>query len=165
MSVEDRAALRAAVAPFEAADTLRATVQLFTSLGLYVAVVGLMYWSLSYSYWLTLLLSPVAAGLLIRTFIVQHDCGHGSFFSSPRANDVTGSILGLFTLAPYQSWRRQHALHHSNWNNLDRRESGTDIYSACLTVKDYLALPQRQRFLYRLVRHPPSSVRPQSARD
>jgi omega-6 fatty acid desaturase (delta-12 desaturase) len=154
MGTENRAALRAAVAPFEMPSVSRAVFQLFTSLGLYLMVVGLMYWALSYSYWMTLALAPIAGGLLIRTFIVQHDCGHGSFFRSPRANDVTGAILGLFTLAPYQSWRRQHALHHSNWNNLDRRESGTDIYSACLTVEEYLALSRRQRFFYRLVRHP-----------
>jgi omega-6 fatty acid desaturase (delta-12 desaturase) len=92
--------------------------------------------------------------LLIRVFIVQHDCGHGSFFESPRANDVTGAILGLFTLAPYANWRRQHAQHHSNWNNLDRRESGADIYSVCLTVAEYRALSGQQRFFYRLLRHP-----------
>lgn len=154
MGTENRAALRAAVAPFEMPSVSRAVFQLFSSLGLYLMVVGLMYWTLSYSYWMTLALAPIAGGLLIRTFIVQHDCGHGSFFRSPRANDVMGAILGLFTLAPYQSWRRQHALHHSNWNNLDRRESGTDIYSACLTVEEYLALSRRQRFFYRLVRHP-----------
>jgi omega-6 fatty acid desaturase (delta-12 desaturase) len=154
MSFQDHAVLRAAVAPFETPSVSRAVFQLFTSLGLYLLLVGLMYWSLSYSYWLTLILSPMAAGLLIRTFIVQHDCGHGSFFRSPRANDITGAVLGLFTLAPYRSWRRQHAQHHANWNNLDRRESGTDIYSACLTVKEYGALSRRQRLLYRLVRHP-----------
>jgi acyl-lipid omega-6 desaturase (Delta-12 desaturase) len=149
-----RTALRAAVAPFEISSVGRAAFQLATSLGLYMATVALMYWSLGVSYWLTLALSPIAAGLLIRTFIVQHDCGHGSFLSSPRANDMVGRILGVFTLAPYQNWRRQHSQHHANWNNLDRRESGADIYSACLTVAEYNARSPWQRFLYRLPRHP-----------
>lgn len=154
MNHRNRAALRAAVAPFEVSSVASALFQLSTSIGLYILVVALMYVLAPISVWLTLALSPIAGGLLIRTFIVQHDCGHGSFFGSPRANNITGAILGMFTLAPYSSWQRQHALHHSNWNNLDRRESGTDIYSACLTVEEYLALSRRQRFFYQLVRHP-----------
>jgi acyl-lipid omega-6 desaturase (Delta-12 desaturase) len=154
MDSEKRVQLRAAVIPFETSETAKAVLQLFTSLGLYIVVIALMYRSLSCSYFLTLALAPIAGGLLIRTFIVQHDCGHGAFFHSQRANDLTGAILGLFTLAPYQNWRRQHAQHHSNWNNLDRRESGADIYSACLTVEEYRALTVGRKFSYRLVRHP-----------
>ena len=103
---------------------------------------------------LTLLLAIPASALEVRTFIVQHDCGHGSFFSSKRANDVLGTVCGILTLAPYAHWRRQHAQHHANWNNLDRRDSGVDIYSTCLTVDEYRALTPWQRFLYRLPRHP-----------
>jgi len=90
----------------------------------------------------------------VRVFIIQHDCGHGSFFASPRLNDWVGMLCSVFTLAPYASWRRQHAGHHAVWNNLDKRYSGSDIYSACLTVGEYRALSRRQRFLYRIPRHP-----------
>ena len=154
ISIESRAALRAAVEPFERPSTTRASWQLFSSLGFYLAALALMYWSLGLSYWLTLALAFPAAGFLVRTFIVQHDCGHGSFFGSPRANDIVGTVCSVLTLAPYQNWRRQHSQHHANWNNLDRREHGADIYTACLTVKEYQSLSAFRRLLYRLPRHP-----------
>lgn len=150
----ERAALRAAVAPFEAPSLARGLIQIGTSIGFYLAAVGLMYWSLGVSYLLTLALAFPAAAFLVRVFIVQHDCGHGSFFASKRGNDILGAMCGVLTLAPYAHWRRQHAGHHANWNNLDRRESGADIYSVCLTVAEYRALSSRQRFFYRLWRHP-----------
>lgn len=151
---ETRAALRAAVAPFQRSRTARAVWQLVSSAGLYVTTLVLMYWSVHISYWLTLALAFPAAGFLIRTFIVQHDCGHGCFFASKRLNDAIGTVFGVLTLAPYGNWRRQHAQHHANWNNLDRREHGADIYSACLTVEEYRARSPLQRLLYRLPRHP-----------
>lgn len=149
-----RLALRAAVSPFENASIAIGAWQIVTSIGLYLAALAAMYWSLHVSYWLTLALAFPAAGLLVRVFIVQHDCGHGSFFASLRANNILGAICGVLTLAPYQNWRRQHSQHHANWNNLDRRESGTDIYSTCLTVDEYRARSPRERLLYRLPRHP-----------
>ena len=146
--------LRAAVGPFEESSVKLALYQLFSSIGLYLVTLALMYWSVGVSYWLTLALSVPAAAFLVRVFIVQHDCGHGSFLPSRRANDIVGRFCGWLTLVPYQNWRRQHAQHHANWNNLDRRESGADIYSACLTVAEYRALSTRKRFFYRLTRHP-----------
>jgi acyl-lipid omega-6 desaturase (Delta-12 desaturase) len=113
-----------------------------------------MYWSLHLSYYLTLFLALPTGALLVRVFIVQHDCGHGSFFASRRANDLTGIACSLLTLTPYTNWRRQHAGHHANWNNLDRRLSGHDIYSACLTVREYQGLGFWHRMFYRTVRHP-----------
>jgi len=151
---ETRNLLRAAVAPFETPSLALGAYQIATSLGLYVVSLALMYWSLGISYGLTLLFAVPSSALLVRVFIVQHDCGHGSFFSSARANDIMGAICGVVTLAPYQNWRRQHSQHHANWNNLDRREHGADIYSACLTVEEYRALPPWRRFFYRLPRHP-----------
>lgn len=142
------------MAPFEEARLLPSLLQVATSVGLYLVALGAMFWSLQVSYALTLLIAVPAAFFLVRMFIVQHDCGHGSFFRSARANAVLGTICGILTLAPYAHWRRQHAGHHANWNNLDRRESGADIYSACLTVDEYLGLSRRQRFLHRLPRHP-----------
>lgn len=148
------AVLKAAVAPFQKPDIRRAIWQLASSAGLYIATLALMYWSLHLSYWLTLALTFPAGGFLVRTFIVQHDCGHGSFFRSKRANDILGSICGVLTLAPYGNWRRQHAQHHADWNNLDRGEHGADIYSSCLTVREYRSRTPVQRLLYRLPRHP-----------
>ena len=154
MQTETRTTLRNAVVPFEKPSLGLGLLQLVTSIGLYLATIAAMYWSLGISYWLTLGLAFPAAGFLVRTFIVQHDCGHGSFFRSPLANNVVGAFCGVLTLAPYWSWRRQHAQHHANWNNLDRRESGADIYSTCLTVEEYKAYTPWQRLLYRLPRHP-----------
>jgi len=154
MPIETRSALRAAVEPFEHPSILRASWQLFSSLGFHVATLALMYWSLDYSWWLTLAFALPASGFLVRTFIVQHDCGHGSFFGSRFANDIVGSVCSVFTLAPYLNWRRQHSQHHANWNNLDRREHGADIYTACLTVEEYQSLSPLRRLFYRLPRHP-----------
>jgi omega-6 fatty acid desaturase (delta-12 desaturase) len=92
-----------------------------------------------------------AAGFLVRLFIIQHDCGHGSLFRSRQANDLTGRILGIFTLTPYDYWRRTHAAHHATSGNLDRRGIG-DINT--LTVREYLALSRWRRLVYRLYRHP-----------
>ena len=77
--------------------------------------------SLEYSYWITLLLALPAAGFLIRLFIIQHDCGHGSFFASRIANNSLGFVLGILTLTPYAYWRKIHSLHHATSSNLDRR--------------------------------------------
>lgn len=154
MTEPTRSELREAVAPFESSSLMLGLYQIVTSIALYLAALGLMYWSLRASYALTLLLAIPTSALLVRMFIVQHDCGHGSFFASRRANDLLGTLCGVLTLAPYAHWRRQHAQHHANWNNLDRRDSGVDIYSTCLTVEEYRALTPWRRFLYRLPRHP-----------
>ena len=97
----------------------------------------------------------LAAGFLVRIFIIQHDCGHGSFFRSRRANDLIGMVCSLMTLTPYAFWRRQHARHHGSWNNLGRRKaSQLDIYSSCLTVTEYRALDPWRRAIVRLTYHP-----------
>jgi omega-6 fatty acid desaturase (delta-12 desaturase) len=110
-----------------------------------------MWLSLEYGYWITLLLAVPAAGLLVRFFIIQHDCGHGSFFKSRRANNLVGRIIGVLTLTPYDYWRNAHATHHATSGNLDRRGVG-DIDT--LTVREYRALSPWRRFAYRLYRHP-----------
>jgi acyl-lipid omega-6 desaturase (Delta-12 desaturase) len=113
-----------------------------------------MYASLGLSYGITLALAVPAAGFVVRIFIIQHDCGHGAFFRSRRANAIIGTLCSLVTLAPYAHWRRQHARHHANWNNLDRRLSGLDIYSSCLTTDEYRNLDAWRRAAYRVSRHP-----------
>src|SRR5258708_3481661 len=152
MSLESQ--LRERVAAYQQANLLTSLQQLATSVGLFVATCILMYRLLEVSYWLTLALSVLAAGFLVRVFIIQHDCGHGAFFKSRRANDLVGMLCSVLTLTPYRNWRRQHAGHHRIWNNLDLRTAGSDIYSSCLTVGEYRSLGPRQRLLYRLTRHP-----------
>jgi omega-6 fatty acid desaturase (delta-12 desaturase) len=107
--------------------------------------------STAYSYWLTLGLAVVAGGFLIRIFIILHDCGHGSFFASARANEIVGSICGVFTLTPFYQWRHDHAMHHATSGDLDRRGYG-DV--PMLTVAEYLQLSRWERFKYRTFRHP-----------
>lgn len=129
----------------------RSLWQLATTMVPYAALWYLMYRALSISYWLTLALSILAAGFLMRTFVIFHDCGHGSFFRSGTANHVTGFITGVLTLTPFHSWRHYHAVHHATSGNLDRRGSG-DVW--VLTVQEYLALPPKKRLWYRIYRHP-----------
>ncbi|MGO4123338.1 fatty acid desaturase [Inquilinus sp. YAF38] len=148
------AALRVEVARFRTPSLPRAAWQLASTLAGFVAVCATMYASFGVSYWLTLGLAVIAAGMTVRLFIIQHDCGHSSFFASRRANLVVGRLCSLITFTPFANWRRAHAGHHAVWNNLDRRDSGADIYSTCLTVAEYQALAPRRRFLYRLSRHP-----------
>lgn len=150
----DGAAIRAALAPFERGTARDSALQLAIALGLFAATCAAMYWSLDVSYVLTLALSIPAAGLLVRLFIIQHDCGHSAYFGARRLNTIVGVLCSLFTLTPYANWRRQHSRHHGNWNNLDRRLAGVDIYGACLTVKEYSALSFWRRTLYRHTRNP-----------
>jgi omega-6 fatty acid desaturase (delta-12 desaturase) len=110
-----------------------------------------MIYALTVSYWLVLPLAILAAGFLARIFIIFHDCGHGSFFQSKRANHMVGSIAGLLNMTPYRHWRWQHALHHGTSGDLDRRGSG-DIWT--LTVQEYLESTRWKRLAYRLARNP-----------
>ena len=109
------------------------------------ATIHLGYWQFS------LLPSLLAGGLLVRLFMIQHDCGHGAFFRHRLANDWVGRVIGVLTLTPYDAWRRAHAIHHAGAGNLDRRGIG-DIDT--LTVGEYRALTPWGRFRYRLYRHP-----------
>jgi acyl-lipid omega-6 desaturase (Delta-12 desaturase) len=142
----------ALLAPYKGGDLSRSLFQLVTTAALFVASWLLMVWSLSVGYWLTLLLAVPTAGLVTRLFIIQHDCGHGSFFRSATANRWVGATLGVVTLTPYQYWRRCHAIHHATSGDLDHRELG-DINT--LSVGEYLALSRRGRLLYRLYRSMP----------
>jgi omega-6 fatty acid desaturase (delta-12 desaturase) len=118
---------------------------------LFAAVVALMGAASATHYWLSLLLAVPAAGLLVRLFIIQHDCGHGSFFRTRSANDLVGRSLSLLTLTPYASWAQGHAAHHASTGNLDRRGRG-DVET--WTVAEYRAATSLRRFLYRLYRNP-----------
>lgn len=125
--------------------------QIINSLGPYLLLWYLMYLSLSISYLLTLALSVLAAGFLVRIFIIFHDCGHGSFFRSGRANRIVGTLLGSLVFTPYEYWTNDHAMHHRTVGNLDRRGWG-DVWT--VTCEEYEKMSKGERFLYRLYRHP-----------
>lgn len=148
------AEIRRTAATFARPSQRAGMIQLATSFGPFLAACAAMYLVYPLSPWLTLALALPTGALLVRIFIIQHDCGHGSFFASRRANVAVGRLCSLITLTPFANWSRQHGRHHGEWNNLGRSGAGADIYSTCLTVQEYLALSSRQRLLYRLPRHP-----------
>jgi omega-6 fatty acid desaturase (delta-12 desaturase) len=139
------------VARFQASSLWRAQWQVINSFVPYVLLWFAMHRLLIISYWLMLPIAILAAGFLIRIFIIFHDCGHGSFFASKRTNNVIGTIAGVLLLTPYWHWRWQHALHHGTAGDLDRRGSG-DIWT--LTVQEYLDCTRGKRIAYRLARNP-----------
>src|SRR5512146_1228258 len=111
----------------------------------------LMILSLRVSYLLTLLLAVPTAGFMMRTFIIFHDCGHGSFFKSRKANDWMGIVTGLINFTPYYAWRHEHAIHHATAGDLDRRGVG-DVYT--MTVREYMDAPWWKQTGYRIFRNP-----------
>ncbi|HEX4969567.1 MAG TPA: fatty acid desaturase [Steroidobacteraceae bacterium] len=148
---ENKTAWRDAVARYQRASTKRAIWQLTNTFGPYVLLWYAMYRVHEISLWLTVPLAIVSAAFLVRIFIIFHDCTHGSYFRSRRANDVVGFIAGALTFTPYQHWRWEHALHHSSAGDLDRRGTG-DIWT--MTVQEYLSASPRRRLNYRLARNP-----------
>ena len=132
-------------------DTTRSWFELAVTIGPFVLLWALAWWSLGVSYWLTLALSSLNAAFLLRLFAIQHDCGHGAFFRNRTLSDWLGRGLGVLTLTPYDVWRRSHSIHHSSAGNLGRRGMG-DIHT--LTVAEYRDLTPYNRLMYRLYRHP-----------
>lgn len=144
---------RGVVEPYVGADMGRAIYQVISTLGLLALSMWLMAVTLSYSIPLGLLFAFPTAGLFVRTFILMHDCAHGSLFPSRRLNDIVGFITGVITMTPFAQWRRDHALHHASSGDLDRRGHG-DVPT--LTVREYLAKSPREQLFYRIIRHPAS---------
>lgn len=132
-------------------DTRKSIVQLLTTFVPFLALLGVMAAIVEHAYWVTLLLAIPTAGLLVRLFIFQHDCGHGAFFKSRSANDNLGRLISIFTLTPYDYWKRSHALHHATSGNLDKRGLG-DVPT--FTVEEYLAFSGIKKLGYRLFRNP-----------
>ena len=145
------AAWKEIVAPYEQSALRRSLWQVINSLVPYAGLWYLMYLSLGVSGWLTAALMVLAGGFLMRVFIIFHDCGHGSFFKSRKANDILGCATGLLCFTPYYHWRWEHALHHATAGDLDRRGAG-DMWT--LTVKEYLEASRWERCLYPLARNP-----------
>lgn len=125
--------------------------QLINSIIPFILLWGLAYASLSISIWLTLGIAVLAAGFVVRIFIIFHDCCHLSFFSGKRANSIFGMITGILTFFPYEKWKNEHSIHHATSGNLDRRGTG-DIWT--LTTTEYAALSRWKRLGYRLYRNP-----------
>jgi omega-6 fatty acid desaturase (delta-12 desaturase) len=122
-----------------------------TSLVAYLALVVGMYFLSDVSYWLVLAVTVPCAGFLVRTYILFHDCAHGSFLASRKANEWLGAVCGLLVFTPFQRWRHQHAVHHASSGDLDRRGVG-DVPT--LTVDEYVVRPWHRRAAYRLFRNP-----------
>ncbi|MCP4183540.1 MAG: fatty acid desaturase [Hyphomicrobiales bacterium] len=141
-----------ALAPYRQPKLRRSIFELFITIIPFIGFWVAAWLSLSISYWLTMVFSVIAGGFLVRFFLIQHDCGHGAFFRSKKINDWVGRILGVFTLTPYDIWRRSHAIHHSTSGNLDERGVG-DIDT--LTIREYRNLSVVRKVLYRLYRSPP----------
>lgn len=142
---------RAVVAKYQRPDLRRSIWQILNTFIPYFALWYLMYLSLDYSYWLTLGLALIAGGLLVRIFIIFHDCCHGSFLPSRKANEILGIIAGVLTFTSYHQWRHSHAIHHATSGDLDHRGVG-DVYT--MTVDEYRNASRFQQVRYRLFRHP-----------
>src|SRR5437867_152694 len=147
----DALAWKQIVAKYQEPSFWRALWQMINTLGPYGLLWYLMYRSVAVSWWIAVPLGMLAGAFLVRVFIIHHDCGHGSFFKSRKANDILGFITGVLTFTPYQHWRWEHALHHASSGDLDRRGTG-DIWT--LTVKEHLEASRWRQFAYRLTRNP-----------
>ncbi|EHB62308.1 MULTISPECIES: fatty acid desaturase [Paenibacillus] len=143
--------LKKNMTPFEVIDTKASIRQLLNTLIPLILLWYAAYLSLSVSYWLTLPITLIASGFVVRTFIIFHDCCHQSFFKSRRANRILGTITGILTLCPYEQWKSTHSIHHATSSNLDKRGIG-DMW--VLTVEEYRNASLWQRLSYRIYRNP-----------
>jgi omega-6 fatty acid desaturase (delta-12 desaturase) len=139
------------LAKYREPDAIRSSYELAVTLGPFIGLWVLAWWSMSYSYWLTLGISILNAAFLVRLFAIQHDCGHGAFFESRTLSDWVGRVIGVLTLTPYDVWRRSHSIHHSSSGNLGRRGIG-DVHT--LTVAEYRDRTPMGRVAYRVYRNP-----------
>ena len=147
----ENAAWKAIVAEYQKPSLGRALWQITNTVVPYGALWYLMYLCLPVSWWLVVPLAILAGGFLVRVFIIFHDCGHGSYFKSPKANDLVGFLAGILTFTPYYHWRWEHAIHHSSAGDLDKRGTG-DVWT--MTVQEYLEASRWKKFAYRLARNP-----------
>ncbi len=151
MTLQNTKTLKKQIAPFEKSTTNESVWQIINTVVPFIALWFVAYISLSVSYWLALVPIVMAAGFLVRIFIIFHDCTHNSFFKSRRANRIVGTAMGVLTLFPFDRWGNEHAIHHATSGNLDKRGTG-DIWT--LTVEEYKAAPLGLRLGYRFYRNP-----------
>lgn len=147
----EKVAWRRIIEKYREPSTPRALWQIANTFVPYVALWAAMYWTLTHAFWLTFPLAVLAGLFLVRIFIIFHDCGHGSFFPSQRANVFVGNVAGILTFTPFYQWRYEHAIHHSTTGHLDKRGVG-DIWT--MTVQEYLESSRWRRFAYVLARNP-----------
>ncbi|REB07977.1 fatty acid desaturase [Sporosarcina sp. BI001-red] len=151
MSKEKTKQLHKNVAPFAKSDLKKSIIQVVNTIPPLLILWFAAYQALSVSIWLTLAICVVASGFVVRTFIIFHDCTHGSFFKNKKANDIVGTITGVLTLFAYEKWKREHAIHHASSSNLDKRGVG-DIW--VMTIQEYQEASFWQRLAYRVYRNP-----------
>jgi len=150
-SSEGKVAWQKIVAAYARPDLRKSVWQSVNSLVPFFAFFYLALRSVEISLWLTVPLCILTAGFMVRTFIIFHDCGHGSFFKSQRANDWMGVVTGILTFTPYYRWKHAHAIHHATSGDLDRRGVG-DVYT--MTLQEYLDAPWWKKVGYRVMRNP-----------
>ena len=146
-----RSDLRMLVRDFEIPDNRKAVWQTANTVVPFVAMWFLMYFAFTVSWWLVALIAVVSGVLLLRIFIIFHDCGHGVFFRSLRANDRMGFLCGVLVFTPYGQWHRDHADHHATAGNLDGRGPG-EVWT--MTVDEFMRASRWNKRLYRLMRNP-----------
>ena len=151
MSKQKQAELRKNVAPFATSDKKSSIKQLINTIPPFLLLWFLAYQAVAVSPWLAAAISVVAAGFIVRIFIIFHDCTHQSFFKNQKANRILGTITGIITHFAFEKWKREHAIHHATSGNLDKRGTG-DIW--VMTVEEYAAASKWERFTYRLYRNP-----------
>ena len=151
MNLQNKNSLKMQVAPFEKSTSKESIWQIINTVVPFITLWFLAYISLSVSYWLALVPIVMAAGFLVRIFIIFHDCTHHSFFKSRLANRAVGTAMGVLALFPFDRWGNEHAIHHATSGNLDKRGTG-DIWT--LTVDEYKAAPLQLRLAYRFYRNP-----------
>lgn len=139
------------LAKYRSPSTGRSLFELAITLLPFLLLWALAWAALSVSYLLAFGIAVLNGLFLVRIFIIQHDCGHASYFSNRTLQDWVGRGLGVLTLTPYDVWRRTHAIHHAHHGNLDHRGIG-DVMT--LTVAEYQARGWFGRAMYRLYRHP-----------
>ncbi len=139
------------LAKYREPSTRRSIMELVVTLVPFVFLWAMAWASLSVSYWLAFAIAVLNGAFLVRIFVIQHDCGHASYFTNRKVQDWVGRALGVLTLTPYDVWRRTHSIHHAHHGDLDQRGIG-DVLT--LTVEEYRARSPFGRFMYRLYRHP-----------
>jgi len=151
LALPDARAVLRDIAAYAKPITSRSVFELAITAVPFLLILALMWMAVSNGYWIGLVLALPAGLLLARLFMIQHDCSHGSFFKRRAANDWLGRVIGVFTLTPYDYWRRTHSVHHARNGNLDSRGMG-DV--ATLTVAEYRERSRWRRFVYRVYRNP-----------
>jgi omega-6 fatty acid desaturase (delta-12 desaturase) len=151
LALPDPRSLLRDIAAYAKPQTGRSLLELAVTAIPFLLLLTAMWVAVGAGYWIALLLAVPAGVMLVRLFMIQHDCGHGSFFPRRAANDWLGRVLGVFTLTPYDYFKRSHAMHHARTGNLDHRGIG-DV--ATLTVREYQEKSRWGRLVYRLYRNP-----------